>query len=186
MDFAIVTDIAAQIVSFAALVLIVLSYFVSKKNYLLLQTLGMVGLLLSFLLKANFFAMVGTGVSIVRAVTFFVYEKRDKRAPISLSLLFAALTVAAYLIVNVGIQMTAKYEDILYLVSLVCYAFTFRIRDRRTLLYISLVPTSFGLVYTIVSFTTVFVLISYAFELSANVVAIGKMHIENKKGVRIR
>lgn len=180
----ILADVSAQIVSFIALVLIVASYFVSKKNYLLLQTLGMVGLLVSFLLKANFFAMVGTGVSIARAVTFFVYEKFGKRAPVHLSFLFASLTVAAYLVVNVWIQGTAKPVDILYLVSLVCYAFTFRIRDRRTLLYVTLVPTAFGLAYTIASFTTVFVLISYAFELSANIVALGKMHIENRKNIK--
>ncbi len=179
-----ITELSAQVVSFIALLLIVLSYFASKKNYLLLQTLGMGGLLLSFLLKASFFAMVGMGIGIARAVTFFVYEKRGKNAPLALSFLFAFLNVAAYLIVNVWIQGSAKPEDILYLLSLVCYAFTFRIRERRTLLYTTLLPTAFGLAYTIVSFTTVFVLISYAFELLANIVAIVKLHFDkNAKAI---
>ena len=181
----VITDIAAQIVSFIALILIVCSYFVSKKNYLLLQMLGMVGLLLSFLLKANFFATVGMVISIIRALTFFLYEKHGRRAPIILSFFFSALTVASYFIINVGRQGSAKPEDILYLISLICYAFTFRVRDRRLFLHVALIPTALGLVYTSVSFTTVFVLISYAFEFLANLVALIKFYIEEKKSARV-
>ena len=179
-----ITEIAAQAVSLIALVLIVCSYFVSKKNYLLLQMLGMVGLLLSFLLKANFFAMVGMAISIIRALTFYLYEKNGRLAPIILSFFFSALTVASYFIVNVGIQGNAVPVDILYLISLICYAFTFRVRDRRLFLHVALIPTALGLVYTAVSFTTVFVLISYAFEFLANLVALIKFYIEEKKSVR--
>ena len=143
----------------------------------------MVCLVLSFLLKSNYFAMVGMAIGIGRAVTFFLYEKHDKDAPIALSFLFACLSVAAYFIINVWIQGVGKYEDILYLLSLASYAFSFRIRDRRTLLYVTLLPTSCGVIYSVVCFTTVFVFLLYAFEFTANVVAIGKMHIENfKKG----
>lgn len=177
----IITEIAAQAVSLIALVLIVCSYFVSKKNYLLLQMLGMVGLLLSFLLKANFFAMVGMAISIIRALTFYLYEKNGRLAPIILSVLFSALTVASYFIVNVGIQGNAVPVDILYLLTLICYAFTFRVRNRRLFLHVALIPTALGLVYTAVSFTTVFVLISYAFEFLANLVALIKFYIEEKK-----
>lgn len=180
----IITDIAAQAVSLIALVLIVCSYFVSKKNYLLLQMLGMVGLLLSFLLKANFFAMVGMAISIIRSLTFYLYEKNGRLAPIILSVLFSALTVASYFIVNVGIQGNAVPVDILYLLSLICYAFTFRVRDRRLFLHVALIPTALSLVYTAISFTTVFVLISYAFEFLANLVALIKLYIEEKKSVR--
>ena len=174
------TEVLAQIVSFAALALIVSSYFTSKKNYLLFQALGMIGLMLSFLLKSNFFAMIGMGVGLLRAVTFYAYEKREKKAPVALSFLFAALTVLAYLTVNVWIQKNGRYVDILYLLSLVFYAFTFRIRDRKKLLYTTLCPTGFGLAYSIASYTTLFVLMSYAFEFLANVVAIVKFHLDKK------
>ena len=176
-----ITEIFAQIVSFSALAFSVISYFVSKKNYLFFQALCMVGLVLSFLLKSNFFAMVGMTIGICRAVTFFLYEKCDKDAPIALSFLFGGLSVAAYLIINVWIQGVGKYEDIFYLLSLISYAFSFRIRDRRTLLYVTLLPTSCGVIYSVISYTTLFVFLLYAFEFSANVVAIGKLHIENRR-----
>ena len=175
------TDILAQIASFLALAFIVSSYFTSKKNYLLFQALGIIGLMLSYLLKSNYFAMVGMVLALSRSVTFYVYEKFEKKAPVILSVLFSALTVTAYFIVNVWIQGSGKYVDILYLVSLIFYAFTFRIRDRRLLLYTTLIPTGLALIYSIASYTTLFVVMSYGFEFAANITALAKFYLDKRK-----
>ena len=176
-----IEDVLAQIVSFFALAWIVASYFVSKKNFLLFQAIGMVCLILSYLFKGNFFAMIGVGLGLLRAIIFYVYEKREKGAPVILSFVFAGLVVCAYFIINVGIQKTGKYEDILYVISLAFYAFTFRIRDRKRLLYTTLIPTSLALIYNIVCYATIFVVFTYAFELLANILAILKFHLDKNK-----
>ena len=178
------TEILAQAVSFLALAFIVSSYFTSKKNYLLFQALGIIGLTLSYLLKCNYFAMVGMVLALSRSVTFYVYEKYDKKAPVALSVLLSGLTVIAYFIVNVWIQGSGKYVDILYLVSLIFYAFTFRIRDRKCLLYTTLIPTGLALIYSIASYTTLFVVLSYGFEFAANITALAKFYIDKRKSER--
>ena len=176
-----IEDILAQIVSFFALAWIAASYFVSKKNYLLFQAIGMVCLILSYLCKANYFAMIGVGLGLLRALIFYWYEKLEKDAPIILSFVFASLVICAYFIVNVGIQKTGKYEDILYVISLAFYAFTFRIREKRRLLFMTLIPTSIALVYNIICYATVFVVLTYAFELGANIVAIFKFYLDRRR-----
>ena len=176
-----IEDVLAQIISFFALAWIVVSYFVSKKNYLLFQGLGMICLLLSYLLKSNFFAMIGIGLGLCRALTFYAYETFEKDAPLILSFVFAGLTILSYLIVNLWIQKNSKIEDILYVISLAFYAFTFRIRDRKRLLYITLIPTTLALLYNIVCYSTVFIVCTYAFELCANIVAIFKLHSDKRK-----
>ena len=176
-----IEEIMAQIISFCALAWIVVSYFVSKKNYLLFQAFGMICLILSYLLKSNFFAMIGVSLGLLRALIFYEYEKRDKETPLILSFIFAGLVICAYFVVNVGIQKTGKYEDILYVISLAFYAFTFRIRDKKLLLYTTLIPTSLALIYTIVCYATIFVVLTYAFELGANIAAILRFYFKKKK-----
>ncbi|MBO5479623.1 MAG: YgjV family protein [Clostridia bacterium] len=174
-------DICAQIVSFFALALIVISYFVDKKSYLFFQALGMIGLAVSYLLTGEYFAMVALGVALSRALVFYGYERKKKDAPLFLSFLFAGLTVLAYLIVNLGIQKTAKFADILYLIAMIFFAFTFRIRDLKLMRYITLVPTALSVVYGFLCNATIFVIITYFFELAAVVVAIFRYHVFNKK-----
>lgn len=176
-------EVWAQIISFGALLWIVISYFVSKKNYLLFQAFGMVFLMLSYLLKNNYFAMVGIGLGLLRALIFYIYELNGKEASIALSFIFAILVVASYFIVNIGIQKIGKYQDILYVVSLVFYAFTFRLRDKKILLYTTLIPTSLAFIYNLICYSTLFVVLTYAFELFANVVAIFKFYYDKNKKI---
>ena len=174
-------EVLARIISFVALLLISSSYFVSKKNYLLFQSLGMVALALSYLLTKEFFAMVALWIGLARALTFFVYEKGQKEAPLSLSFLFAGLTLLAYLVVNLGIQKTAKPEDLLYLAAKVFFAFTFRIRNLKTLRFVTLIPTTLAVIYNFLCNTTVFVILSTLFELGAVIVAIFRYHVFGAK-----
>ena len=122
--------------------LITISYFLKRKSlYLSFQASGIVFLILSFLFTEQFFAMIGITIGLARTVTFFLYEKKDKDAPLYLSILFSVLTIAVYFIVNLVVLKTAKPLDILYLIGLIFYAFTFRIRSLKTMRYVTIAPT---------------------------------------------
>lgn len=168
--------------SFIAMLLIVSSYFYRKKSlYLLFQAVGMTFLMASYLFDKEYFAMIGLGVGLFRALTFYVYEKRDKLAPVFWSFLCALLTVACYFLVNIGVQKTAKPLDILYLCSLILYAFVFRIRDMKKMRLAVLAPTGLAVLYNALIKSSPFVVISYAFEAAANLVAILKYDIFTKE-----
>ena len=172
----------SMIVSFIAMSLITISYFLKRKSlYLSFQASGIVFLILSFLFTEQFFAMLGLTIGLARTVTFFLYEKKDKDAPLYLSILFSVLTIAVYFIVNFGVLKTAKPLDILYLVGLVFYAFTFRIRNLKTMRYVTVVPTLLNVLYSVLIYSTPFVIISYAFECGANLLAILKYDILEKE-----
>lgn len=169
----------SQLAGFATLALMVSSYFFkSKKMYLLFQILGLCAMFLSYLFGAEFFAMVALAVSLARTVTFFVYESKDKEAPVAFSFLFAFLTVSAYFTVNLLILKTAKPLDILYLAVQVMYAFVFRIRNIKLMRYIILVPNALAVLYNLLLGGMVFVAVSYLFELLADLYAIIKYNLK--------
>ena len=110
----------ANLASFIAVVFVVIAYFVKKKEYYLFsQSLCIVFLIISYFFTEQFFAMIGLAVGLFRSVTFFVYENKDKPAPIAWSFLFAGLTLGAYFCVNLGILKEAQPLDILFLSGLV-------------------------------------------------------------------
>lgn len=72
----------ALIASFIAMAFVVMAYFVKKKAYYLLcQLLCIVFLVVSYFFTVQFFAMIGLAVGLLRTVTFFVYENKEKQAP---------------------------------------------------------------------------------------------------------
>ena len=171
----------AFIVSFIAMVLIACSYFFKQKRlFLRFQALGIIFLILSYLFTGEYFAMVGIAVGLGRTLAFYAYEKRDKNAPIFVSFLFSGLTLLAYFTVNFWVLKTAKPLDTIYLVALIINAFIMRIRNLKILRLTVLVPTLLCIVYNIVCNAVVFVIISYSFELCANIVSIFKYHILGK------
>ncbi|MBQ8684905.1 MAG: YgjV family protein [Clostridia bacterium] len=170
------------IVSFIAMGFIVTSYFLKRKSlYLSFQGTGIVFLILSFFFTEEFFAMIGITIGLIRTVTFFLYEKKDKDAPLWLSFLFAGATVAVYFIVNLGILKTAKPVDILYLIGLIFYAFTFRIRSLKTMRLVTVVPTTLNVLYAVFISATPFVIISYVFECGANLLAVLRFDVFGKR-----
>lgn len=172
----------AFIVSFIAMVLVASSYFFKqKKLYLAFQASGIVFLILSYLFTGEYFAMIGLSIGLARTLLFFDYERRNKSAPIGLAFFFAGVTLAAYFIVDFGILGRAKPLDILYLSALVLYAFVFRMRDLKRLRFAVLAPTSLSVLYNILSGAVPFVIVSYSFELGANIVSIFKYHVFHKK-----
>lgn len=173
---------SAFIVSFLAMVLIAASYFFKRKSsYLLSQAMGIVCLILSYFFTGEYFAMLGLSVALVRTVVFFLYEKEGKRAPVFLAFVFSALTVAVYEAVNLWTCRRVKPLDILCLVSLVLYSFIFRMRDLKKVRFAVLIPTSLAIIYNIGNHTVPFVIISYVFELGANVASILKYHAYKQK-----
>ena len=157
---------------------VVISYFTDKKKlYLILQAIGIIFLILSYLFISKFFAMIGLGVGLARAVTFFVYENKNKPAPSWLSFLFAGLTVLAYVLVNVVILQDYAIWDVLYLTALVFYAFTFRIRNLSVMRLVTIIPTGLSVFYGFGVGATAFVIVAYIFEFSANLLAIFQQDI---------
>ena len=168
--------------SLIALALIVCSYFISKKIlYLILQGIGIVFLILSYLFVEEYFAMISLSIGLGRTVVYFVYEKKNKNAPIVLAFLISALTISSYFIVNLWILKTAKLLDIIYLISLCFYAFTFRIRNLKTMMYVVIIPTALAVIYNVAITAPIFSILSYSFELTANLFAIVKMKFCKKK-----
>lgn len=165
----------SQVAGGATLALMVLSYFFkSKSTYLFLQTVGLLSMFFSYLFGAEYFAMITLTVSLSRTLTFYMYERKDKEAPIAFSFLFSFLTLCAYFTVNLGILNTAKPVDIIYLSAVVMYAFIFRIRNIKTVRYTVIVPHALAVLYNLLLGNMLFVAMSYAFELLADVYAIFK------------
>lgn len=164
--------------SFVTMALIASSYFLeSKGGYLLFQSIGMIFLMTSYCLDKLYFPMIALAVGLARALIFFVYEKKDKEAPIVWPILLAVVSVIAYFIINVQILQTQNAYDMLYLVGLVLYPFAFRIRKLETFRYVVTIPTAICLLYNVVSGAAIFAVLSYGFELGANIVAILKYNV---------
>ena len=175
-------EIRALIVSFFAMSFVIVSYFVKKKeHYLLFQFLCIIFLILSYFFTAQFFAMVGLVIGMGRTVTFLLYERKGEKAPIFWAFLYASLSLAAYLTVNLWILGTAQPLDILFLIGLISYAFIFRIRSLKAVRFLMLVPTFLSVLFNILSEAAIFATLSYTFELLANVASIFKYHVFGKR-----
>ncbi|MBQ8290901.1 MAG: YgjV family protein [Clostridia bacterium] len=171
-------EVLSLIASFVAMVFVVVSYFVKKKSlYLLFQALCIMFLIVSYFFSVQFFAMIGLGIGLVRALAYFAYEQKDKNAPLWVALALAAATTASYVIVNFFVLKTAQPLDILCLLALVMYAFIFRIRNLKIVRFTMLVPTVLSILFNTLTGAAFFASLTYIFELTADVVSIYKYHI---------
>lgn len=169
---------AALLVSFIAMSLVIISYFLKKKNaFLFVQTGAVVFLLLSYLFTEEYFAMIGMGIGLVRSVVYFYYEQRGEIVSVWWMLGICLSTVAAYFIVNFGVLGEAKPIDILYVVALVLFAVAFRIRDLKIMRRVTVIPISCAVLFNIFASSTPFVILSYSLELASNLAAIVKFEI---------
>ncbi len=171
----------ALIFSFIAMVLIAASYFVKTKGeFLVLQGSGIVFLMSSYLCNGQYFAMIGLGVGLARCIIFYMYEREEKEAPIIWCYILCALSFAAYGVVNLWILKSFHPADIIYLVGLVLYMFIFRIRNIKVVRYAILVPTALSIVYNVWAASPIFAVISYCFEMTANIVSILRYEVFGK------
>ena len=172
----------ALIASFIAMALVVAAYFVKKKaGYLLCQLLCIIFLIISYFFTVQFFAMIGIAIGLFRTVTFFIYENKEKKAPLIWPFIFSGLTILSYFIVNLWILKTAQLLDILYVAALVMYAFIFRIRNLKIVRFTMLIPTVLSILFNIFTHAAIFATLTYVFELCANLVSIFRYHVFNKK-----
>ena len=151
-----------------------------KQYYLLFQLLCISFLIVSYFFSLQFFAMIGLAVGLFRTITFFVYEKRGKKAPIYWPIIISALTLTSYLIVNYGILQTAQPLDILCLIALIMYAFIFRMRNLKHVRFTMIIPTVLSILFNVLTNAVLFATLTYVFELGANVVSIFKYHVFGK------
>ena len=171
----------ATIAGFIAMAFVIASYFVKKKQYYLLcQLICIVFLVVSYFFTTQFFAMIGLSIGLFRTATFYIYEKKEKVAPIIWSFVFAGATVLSYFVVNLMILKTAQPLDILCMTGLSLYAFIFRIRNLKIVRYTMLCPTTLSVLFNVLTKTTIFATATYVFELCANIVSILKYHVFNK------
>ena len=174
--------VLALIASFIAMSFVTVSYFTRKKeHYLLFQLLCLLFLITSYFFTVQFFAMVGLVIAACRTVTFFIYERKGRKAPILWSFLFSGLSVVAYLVVNLAILKTAQPLDLLFLVGLVAYAFIFRIRNLKTVRFLMLFPSLLSVLFNAFTNAAFFTTLSYVFEFSSNLLSIFKYHVLKKK-----
>ena len=141
---------------------------------------------LSYLFGAEYFAMIALTVSLSRTLLFFIYEKKDKRAPLAFAFLFAFLTVSAYVAVNFFILKTARPTDILYLTAQIMYAFIFRIRSIKLVRYTIIIPHALAILYNLLLEGMLFVALSYSFELLADIYSIVKNKWAEKRTEQVQ
>ena len=165
-----------------AMCFVITSYFVPrKKDYLLLQATALFLLSWSYLFLEEYFATVAYIVSLIRVIVYYLFEKNGKGTPIYIKLFFALLVIVMYVVVNIVILKTVNGIDIICVVSNLLYTFIFGIRNLRLMRYVILIPTFLALLYNVLIMATVFVIVSYSFELLANVVSIIKFDIIDKR-----
>ena len=165
----------SQLAGIATAIMMIISYFFkSKKSYLLCQTLGLCCMFFSYLFGNGYFAMIALTVSLSRTLVFFMYENKNRNAPIYLSFLFAGLTLFAYFLVNYIVLKTARPVDTLYLAAQIMYAYIFRIRNINFVRYSIIVPHCLAILYNLLLDGMMFVALSYTFELLADLYAIFK------------
>lgn len=170
------------VVSFIAMSLIVASYFFKERVwFLLFQALGIVFLILSYFFDGEYFAMVGLTIGLARTLVYFLYERKQKLASVPVAVLFCMLTLAAYGVINLWILGDPKPVDIVNLVALCSYAVLFRIKNVKLMRYLILIPTALSVLYNILCGAAVFVVVSYSFEIAANIYAIVKFNILDTK-----
>ena len=171
-------EVLSFLTSFIAMALIASSYFfTAKKTYLFFQSLGIVFLISSYLFGGQYFAMVGLFVGLLRTLTYYAFERNGKLAPMELAVFFSVLTVVSYGFVNFFLLKTSQPLDLLCLTALVLYAFIFRIKDLKKLRFLVLLPTALSIAYNALIGAAVFTVVSYCFELGANILSIFKYHI---------
>ena len=172
----------ALVASFFAMLSVGTAYFMKRKNaYLFCQGTCLVFLILSYLFNAQYFAMIGVAIGLLRTIAYFIYEQKDCVAPLYVPILAVLLSLASYFIVNYAVLQTAQPLDILCLLSLIGYAVIFRIRDMRLVRFLAFIPIILAIIFNTLTRAPIFTSITYIIELTVNVISIYQYYIKPKK-----
>ena len=170
------------LMSTIALALFSSSYFFnSKKKYLMFQLSGNAFLSVSYLLIAQYFAMVAVIIGIARGLICYTYEKKDKKVPVYWIIGLCLASISSYVIINYIILSQSSIWDFLYLFACCMYAVTFAIRNLRVMRYVVLLPHTSAVAYNLLIQAPISSAISYGIELTVTVVAIIKYELTKKK-----
>lgn len=163
------SPILMQICAFIAMATAITSYFVKDKRvFLVVQSIAIVMFAFS-----NFFNLIILPVftyliAFIRMIVYYAYEKADKPAPFLIKSIFAWLNVVAYFVLNAISGTLFNVVDILVMVASVLYAYSFGIRNLQRLRLYFIIPTGISITYYAMIPDSFFALISYSFELIAN------------------
>ena len=162
----------STIIGFVAMAFAITSYFLKNKSlFLIAQAGAILFLAVSCLFIEQYYAMISYAIGLLRVFTFYMYEKANKNPPYYIILMFVALFVIFYVLVNVVILKTFKPIDIILMVANVMYTYAFSIRNLTLMRHIFAIPLVLSIIYYLLINGTVFVIISYSFELCANLTA---------------
>ena len=169
------------ICGFFAMVFVMIAYFVRKKElYLVFQALCITCLIASYFFNVQYFAMIGLAIGLIRALVFYAYEKQNKNAPIWIAYVISFATAISYYIVNFIVLKQAQAWDVLCMLASIMYSFIFRIRNLKVVRFTMLIPTTLNIAFNIGTHATLFVTLSYVFELCADLVSIYRYHIRKQ------
>lgn len=168
----------ALCVSFLALCCVVISYFLkSKALYLVFQSVGIVFLVLTYFFSALFFPMISLFIGLFRVLIYFVYEQKQKTAPMWVALLLILATLTAYVVVNVILLKTARILDVLNVAAMVLYALIMRVRNLKFVRFAIIAPAFLSVLYNLLLGGQPFATALYLFEIAACVLAILRFYV---------
>ncbi len=164
------SPILAQICSFIAMVCAISSYFVrNKKLFLTVQSLAIILLALMNFFNVIFLPVITYLIAIIRMIVYYSYEKSNNPVPFLIKSLFAWSNVVAYFVLNAISGTLFNPVDLLVMTASVLYAYGFGIRNLQRLRLFFLPPTVLSIIYFALIPNSIFALVSYTFELCANV-----------------
>ncbi len=163
----------STIIGFVAMACAMSSYFLKNKLlFLCAQGGAILFLALSCLFIEEYYAMISYAIGLGRVLVYYLFERKNKNAPLLIILAFMALFVISYVIINVIILKVFKPLDIVLMFANLLFTYAFSMRNLTRMRYVFAVPLALCIIYYILIKATLFVIISYSFELCANLVAI--------------
>lgn len=180
----------STIIGFVAMLFAMSSYFVKNKSlFFIAQAGAILALAFSCLFLVQYYAVASYFLALLRVGVFYLYEWKGKKVPSITVALFAFLYIVFYFIINVAILNQFNKLDVILLIANMLFTVAFSIRNLMLLRYVFLIPLTMTLIYfCLMPGSSLFVKISYAFEILASSVAIVINSrfiyhlIENKKG----
>lgn len=111
-------NIIAQILGFFALIFSVMSYQkTNKKGFLIVQVIANLFYISQYACLNAYSALIVVIISTIRALIFFMYEKKNKKIPLALLIIFIIITIIA------GVFTYETYWSILPIIIVCLFAY---------------------------------------------------------------
>ena len=167
--------ILAQIMGGIALVLVVISVFLKqKKYYFAMQIVANFFYALSFIFNGGIVAGINSFISIVRVSVLYIFERKQKPAPIYLIAIFSVLYI------TVGIIFFKTPLDIITIVTPILFTIAMWMKNMQLVRYMMIAPNVLLSIYAILLQVYTTALLD-ALEVVFIVIAIVKFHIQEHR-----